>query len=282
MLVPSAVCSSGPNGSTTGAVMAKQRKAGQSKKRGKPESEKAKDQAGGRGAGGSGRKASGSLAEWVKSLLLAVVLFLLIRTFLVETFEIISGSMEDTLLVGDLLLVNRAAMGRRVPGTSWRIPGYSSPKRGDVLVFDPHHEVDMKLVKRLLGLPGDTLQMRGKQLYVNGEPLSEPYVQHDLASEDFTDPIMKWQMEFLLPETDRESYQPTRDNWGPIVIPPGHYFMLGDNRDLSYDSRFWGPLESWRIEGRVILIYFSYNKESLRPFPWLREIRWGRIGDLVH
>ncbi|MFH1764506.1 MAG: signal peptidase I, partial [Gemmatimonadota bacterium] len=93
---------------------------------------------------------------------------------------------------------------------------------------------------------------------------------------------MVWQLEFLLPETDRESYQPTRDDWGPIVIPDGHYFMLGDNRDSSYDSRYWGPLEQWRIEGRVVLIYFSYNKPSLRPFPWLREVRWGRIGDLVH
>jgi signal peptidase I len=234
-----------------------------------------------KGSGDAGRGGNNSLGEWAKSLLIAVVLFLIIRTFLAQTFVIISGSMEGTLLVGDLLLVNRAAVGSRVPGTSMRIPGYTTPERGDVLVFDPHHEVDMKLVKRLLGLPGDTLEMRGKQLYINGERLSEPYARHETDGDDLTDPIMMWQRDFLLPGTDRDAYQPTRDDWGPIIIPEEYYFMLGDNRDLSYDSRYWGPLEQWRIEGRVVLIYFSYNKQPLRPFPWLREIRWGRILDLV-
>ena len=215
------------------------------------------------------------------SLLIALVLFLVIRTFLINTFVIISGSMEETLLVGDLLLVNRVSVGSRVPGTSVRIPGYSKPERGDVLVFDPHHEVDMKLVKRLIGLPGDTLEMRGKQLFLNGERLSEPYVRHESAGDALTDPIMMWQLDFLLPGIDRSAYQPTRDDWGPIIIPGGHYFMLGDSRDSSYDSRYWGPLEQGRIEGSVVLVYFSYNKASFRPFPWLREVRWGRILDLV-
>jgi len=229
----------------------------------------------------AGRNPKNTLREWVTSLLIAVVLFLVIRTFLINTFVIISGSMEETLLVGDLLFVNRVAVGSRVPGTSIRIPGYSKPERGDVLVFDPHHEVDMKLVKRLLGLPGDTLEMRGKQLYLNGERMVEPYVQDDATGDDLADPIMMWQQDFLPPGLDRSAYQPTRDDWGPIIIPEGHYFMLGDNRDSSYDSRYWGPLDQGRIEGRVVLIYFSYNKASFRPFPWLREIRWGRILDLV-
>jgi signal peptidase I len=221
-----------------------------------------------------------SMVEWAKSLFVAIVLFLVIRTFLVHTFVIISGSMENTLLVGDLLLVNRASVGSRIPGTPWRIPGYSALKRGDVLVFDPHHEPDMKLVKRLIGLPGDTLQMRDKVLLVNGVALEEPYVQN-LNTPDDPHPMMAWQEEYVLDEDSNGSYQPTRDNWGPIVVPPEHYFMLGDNRDTSLDSRYWGFLESWRVEGRAVLVYFSYNKGSLRPFPWLREIRWGRIGDLV-
>jgi signal peptidase I len=235
-----------------------------------------------KGSGSSAREGQSSFREWVKSFLVALVLFLIIRTFLVQTFVIISGSMESTLLIGDLLLVNRVAVGSRVPGTSLEIPGYSRLERGDVLVFDPAHEEDMKLVKRLMGLPGDTLEMRNKELLINGDHLSEPYAQHDDAGEDFTDPIMMWQRDFLLQGDDPNSYQPTRDDWGPITIPEGHYFMLGDNRDSSYDSRYWGLVERWRFEGRVVLIYFSYDKESIRPFPWLSEIRWGRIGDLVH
>ncbi len=223
----------------------------------------------------------GGLLEWIKSLLVAFVLFLFIRSFLIHTFVIISGSMEDTLLVGDLLLVNRAAVGSPVPWTSLRIPGYSEPKRGDILVFDPPHEKDMKLVKRLMGLPGDTLEMRDKVLYVNGDPLQEPYVQHVDPTSDDPHSWMAWQERYLLPGEGNGAYRPTRDNWGPLVVPPEHYFMLGDNRDTSFDSRYWGLLERWRLEGRAVLVYFSYEKDSMKPFPWLREIRWGRIGDLI-
>jgi signal peptidase I len=139
----------------------------------------------------------------------------------------------------------------------------------------------MRLVKRLIGLPGDTLIMRDKNLFVNGEPAVEPYVHQDRSTGDFNDAVMGWQEEFLSSGVDRASYYPTRDNWGPIVVTEGKLFLLGDNRDESYDSRYWGFLDRNRIEGRVALIYFSYNKESLRPFPWLREIRWSRIGDRV-
>ena len=92
---------------------------------------------------------------------------------------------------------------------------------------------------------------------------------------------MEWQKDHLVGDVDPESYRPTRDNWGPIVIPEGRYFMLGDNRDRSLDSRYWGLLERWRLEGRAVFIYFSYNKGSYRPFPWLREVRWGRVGDVI-
>jgi signal peptidase I len=227
------------------------------------------------------KREENSLLEWVKSLAIALVLFFFIRSFILHTFVIISGSMEETLLVGDLLLVNRAAVGSPIPGTSMRVPGYSQPKRDDVLVFDPHHEEDMKLVKRLIGLPGDTLEMREKALFINGESKDEPYAEYIDGSPGLTDPIMLWQRDHLLSGADRNAYQPTRDDWGPIVVPEGYYFMLGDNRDASYDSRYWGLLEQWRIEGRVSFIYFSYNRDSLRPFPFLKEIRWGRIGDRV-
>ncbi len=262
------------------------------KKRQRKQSSTASDGAASKGtaSNGAGPRASGAkkdkqeqnaLLEWTKSLALAVVLFLIIRTFLVHTFVIISGSMEDTLLVGDLLLVNRAAVGSRVPGTSIRIPGYSSVKRGDILVFDPPHEENMKLVKRLIGLPGDTLEMKNKVLYLNGVPQDEPYVKHQSIPDD-TSPWMSWQSAYVLEDSIHGPYRPTRDNWGPLVIPPDRYFMLGDNRDTSLDSRYWGLLERWRLEGRAVVIYFSYDKDSLEPFPWLRDIRWSRIGRLVH
>ena len=215
--------------------------------------------------------------EWTKSVVMAVALFLFIRTFLVQTYVITSGSMENTLLVGDMLVVNRLAIGSRIPGTGIRIPGYSEPRRGDVLVFDPHHEVDMMLVKRLLGLPGDTLEMRNAALYLNGEHLDEPYLNHYRGQDDRS-PEMAWQGEYLVAGVDRQSYSPSLHHWGPIVVPDGYYFMLGDNRDKSLDSRYWGLLESWRLEGRVVFRYFSYNRGSYRPFPAIREIRWGRIG----
>jgi len=218
--------------------------------------------------------------EWVKSIAIALVLFLFLRTFLVQTFVITSGSMKDTLLVGDMLVVNRAALGSRIPGTQVRIPGYSAPHRGDVIVFDPPHEETLMLIKRLMGMPGDTLEMRSRVLYRDGERLDEPYVVHSNV-EDEPHPWMEWQRDYLTSDVDPSTYAPTRDNWGPIVIPDGHYFMLGDNREQSLDSRYWGLLERWRLEGRAVFTYFSYNRESFRPFPWIREIQWSRIGDPI-
>lgn len=227
-------------------------------------------------------KQGSTLGEWVKSFVIAGILYVIIRTFLVQTFVITSGSMKNTLLVGDFLMVNRAALGTRVPGTHFSLPGYSEPHRFDIIVFDPPHEENLKLVKRLIGMPGDTLAMRDKVLYINGEPQDEPYVRYTEPQEDEVHPWMRWQYDYLAPGVDPEDYRPTRDNWGPLVIPEGHYFMLGDNRNTSLDSRYWGLLERWRLEARAGFIYFSYDKDSLEPFPWILEIRWGRIGHTVH
>ena len=222
-----------------------------------------------------------SLTEWTKSIGIAVGLFLVLRTFLVQTFVITSGSMEGTLLVGDMLVVNRVAIGSFIPGTGVRIPGYSSPKRSDVLVFDPPHEETLKLIKRLIGMPGDTVEMRGRVLYLNGDPVDEPYVVHTDASDEMH-PWMEWQRDYLEAGIDRLTYAPTRDTWGPLVIPDDRYFMLGDNRERSLDSRYWGLLEGWRLEGRAVFTYYSYNKDSYQPFPALREVRWGRIARGIH
>lgn len=243
------------------------------------------EQAAGAGSPKAAKKATPSeanwLVEWTKSLLIAAVLFLVLRTFLVQTFVITSGSMEDTLLVGDMLMVNRVAIGSRIPPTNIRIPGYSSPRRLDVIVFDPPHEENLKLVKRLIGMPGDTLEMRNRALYINGVVQDEPYLKHSDVGDE-AHPWMEWQRDYLAPGHDPRSYAPTRDNWGPLVIPEDRYFMMGDNRETSLDSRYWGLLEGWRLEGRAVFVYFSYNKESYRPFPWLREIRWGRVGHWIN
>lgn len=227
-----------------------------------------------------GDSASGSLREWVKTIVVAALLFVGIRSFLVQTFFITSGSMEKTLLVGDMLVVNRAALGSPIPFLGIRIPGYSALRRGDIVVFDPPPPdtmVGMKLVKRVIGLPGDTLQMRNQVLFIDGVARDEPYVTHS-GNPDESNEWMRWQKDYILGTVDPRSYAPTRDNWGPLVVPADAYFMMGDNREFSVDSRYWGLVERWRIEGRVSFVYFSYNGKSYRPFPWLREIRWNRIG----
>lgn len=219
--------------------------------------------------------------EWVKTIAITLVLLVLLRTFLVQTFVITSGSMEDTLLVGDFVIVDRIAMGTRIPGTLARTPGYSEPKRWDVLVFDPAHEERMKLVKRLVGMPGDTLEMREKQLFLNGEAQDEPWVRYDDPTGDDEHPWMRWQSEHLLESSEAAEYRPTRDNWGPLVVPEDHYFFLGDNRDFSLDSRYWGLIERWRIEGRARFLYYSYDQESPTAFRFLREVRWNRVGQAI-
>lgn len=220
--------------------------------------------------------------EWLKSIIVAFALFLVIRTFLVEAFRIPTGSMEQTLLVGDFLLVNKAVYGAQLPGTEFHLPAFGEPQRGDIVVFVPPHEPDKNYVKRLVGLPGDTLTMLDKVLYINGEPQVEPYVQHsDPYGLDVVLPF-NWQKQYLADGVDAGDYRPTRDNWGPIVVPVDRYFVLGDNRDDSEDSRYWGFVEKTAIKGRPLFIYYSFDPGTLRPFPWLTQIRWARIGGTVH
>ncbi|MBI4410587.1 MAG: signal peptidase I [Gemmatimonadetes bacterium] len=220
--------------------------------------------------------------EWTKSILIAFALFLVIRTFLVEAFRIPTGSMERTLLVGDFLLVNKAVYGAQLPGTAVRLPAFDRPRRGDIVVFTPPHEPGKNYVKRLIGLPGDTLFMRDKVLYVNGQAQIEPFVTHSDPHGDIFVPGMMWQREHLVGDADGATYRPTRDNWGPLLVSTGHFFVLGDNRDDSEDSRYWGFVDKAAIKGQPLFIYYSFDPNTMRPFPWLTEIRWGRIGGTVH
>ena len=226
-------------------------------------------------------KARRVAAEWLKSLATGFVLFLVIRIALVQTFTIISGSMENTLLVGDLLVISKAAYGAMIPGTESRLPGYSHPKRGDVVVF--HSPIEpLILVKRLVGLPGDTLSMRDGVLEINGRRQREAYVRRQPSIPDGTSPELNWQARFLVDPEIADAYRPTRDNWGPIVVPESNYFMLGDNRDESRDSRYWGFVPEVNLQGRALFLYFSVARDDPggRPYAF-PHVRWRRIGGRV-
>lgn len=219
--------------------------------------------------------------EWVRSILIAFVLFLLVRSFIVEAFRIPTASMESTLLVGDFLLVNKAAYGAQIPGTHLRIPSIFEPDRGEVVVFNPPHDPSRNYVKRVVGLPGDTVEMRGKVLYRNRKPVEEPYVRYLNRHPDVVHPGMKWQEDYLVDRGEAHSYRPSRDHWGPLVVPDEKYFVLGDNRDDSEDSRHWGFVDRAAIRGRPWLIYYSFDPGLDEPLPWLRFVRWSRIGGVV-
>jgi signal peptidase I len=220
--------------------------------------------------------------EWFKAISTALVVFFLIRAFLVEAFKIPTGSMENTLLIGDFLLVNKMVYGAEIPMTQQRLPSLADPQQGDVIVFFPPHEPTKNYVKRVVGLQGDTLEMRDKVLYRNGEPVVELYARYVDPFSDPADPRMEWQRAYLpAGKRDWRSYHPTRDNWGPLVVPEAKLFTLGDNRDNSEDSRYWGFVDESSVRGRPLLVYYSFQPDAAHPFAWLTGIRWTRLGDLI-
>jgi signal peptidase I len=218
-----------------------------------------------------------SAREWVKSIAIALVIWFFLRALLVEAFRIPSGSMENTLLIGDFLFVNKALYGAEIPIVNKRLPAFREPERLDIVIFESPVERGTNVVKRLVGMPGDTLAMESNVLLVNGESLDEPYVIPGEPGSDHEDPRMRaWQVRYLV-RRDQRTYRPTLQNWGPIVVPPDSFFVMGDNRDNSYDSRYWGFLGRDRISGRPLLIYYSYDRDGVLPLPFLTSIRWQRI-----
>jgi signal peptidase I len=220
------------------------------------------------------------LLEWTKSILVALLVWFFLRTFLVEAFRIPSGSMENTLLIGDFLFVNKALYGAEVPILGARLPAVREPKRNDILVFDSVEDEGLKVVKRLIGMPGDTLSMENGELFRNGERVNEPYAVHSDPTRS-EDPIQRakmreWQLPHLV-KRNAANYQPDLQEWGPIVVPPDSFFMMGDNRDSSYDGRYWGFLPRMNVRGRPLVVYFSYDASNWRPLPFLTAVRWGRL-----
>ena len=228
--------------------------------------------------------------DWTRSLVFALMLFLVVRTFIVEAFKIPTSSMEGTLLVGDFLLVNKAAYGAEVPFLGVALPTMKEPQRGDIVVFNPPHDPLKNYVKRVVGVPGDTLEMRKKTLYLNGVEMHEDFARYlDASGADAVHPNMKWQSNHLLametaPSHGRDrgrQYRPSRDNWGPLSVPEANYFVLGDNRDSSEDSRYWGFVNRQAIRGQPWIVYYSFDASSEQRVPWLRSVRWDRVGGRI-
>ena len=190
------------------------------------------------------------LLEYLEALAVALVLAFVIRTFVVQAFKIPSGSMLDTLLIGDHLLVNKFLYGTHIPFTDKVVLPLEEPQRSDVIVFEFPEDTTKDFIKRIIGVPGDVVEMKDKVLTRNGETLVEPYIKH----------------------TD-SGLQQRRDNFGPITVPAGKYFVMGDNRDESYDSRFWGFVDKDKIRGKAWMIYWSWDGPS--------DIRLSRIGRMV-
>jgi signal peptidase I len=221
------------------------------------------------------------LRDWFRFAAVTLVLFLLIRGFVLEAFTIPTSSMEGTLLVGDFLFVNKALYGAEIPGTTVRLPALRDPTRGDVVVFRPPHDPSRVYVKRVVGIPGDTLEMERKTLIRNGMPQDEAYAVHDDLRGDAIHPNMKWQSEFLTASESSNGYLPTRDNWGPLVVPDRSFFVLGDNRDNSEDSRYWGFIEREDITGRPWMVYLSVLDPEGFSGGWVQRVRWDRVGHIV-
>ena len=203
--------------------------------------------------------------EWFESMCVAVILALFVRTFVVQAFKIPTGSMENNLLIGDHLLVNKLIFAPTMTSFERTILPTDPIRRGDIIVFKYPEDPERDYIKRVIGLPGDTLELRGKELSINGKVLNEPYV-HFL----FGDPA---------PGSPDYSDLDVRRKYGPVTVPPDHYFMMGDNRDNSQDSRYWGFMPRSYVKGKALFVYFSFGDAASGLFS---NIRWGRMFHQIH
>lgn len=197
----------------------------------------------------------GKLRENIEALVIAVLLALFIRAFVVQAFKIPSGSMQNTLLIGDQLLVNKFIYGIKLPFTNQTIIPVKDPQRGEIIVFKFPEDPSKDFIKRVVAVGGDTVEIRNKVLYVNGLKQSDEHTVH------------------VDPRVFPREYQP-RDNFGPVTVPKGKLFVMGDNRDESNDSRYWGFVDLAAVRGRAILIYWSWDSKNF-------NVRWNRLGHLI-
>jgi signal peptidase I len=203
-----------------------------------------------------GPKRKSVFREYAEAIIIALVFALLIRTFVVQAFKIPSGSMEPTLQIGDHILVNKFIFGLQIPFTSIRLFPWEQPQQGDVVVFIYPVDPSKDFIKRVIAVEGDSVRLVNKKLHINGVEVSDP---HAVYKEDSS---------FL---SDLQK----RENFGPVTVPKGQLFVLGDNRDRSLDSRFWGFVPVKDVRGKAFIIYWSWNSEET-------NVRWTRIGHLIH
>ena len=196
------------------------------------------------------------LREYAESIIIAILLAMVIRTYLVQAFKIPSGSMEETLAIGDHLLVNKFIYGSKLPFSDNRVLAIRNPRRGDVIVFEYPEDPSKDFIKRIVGAPGDVVEGKNKKVFVNGKPYENSHEVHK-------------EKEVIPKEMN------PRDTFGPVTVPPGSYFVMGDNRDRSYDSRFWGFVSMEKIKGLAFIKYWSWDREKLRP-------RFGNIGRQIN
>jgi signal peptidase I len=203
------------------------------------------------------RRRKSVVREYAEAIAIAVLLALVIRTVIVQAFTIPSGSMMDTLLVGDYILVNKFLYGPEIPLVDWHTPALRDPHRGDIIVFKYPQDEKRDFIKRIIGTPGDEVQVKGHQVLVNGKALVEPYVKPIESS-----------------YTRSASYCGYAYGCEPTRVPADSYFVMGDNRDNSQDSRYWGFVKRDKIKGKAFLIYWSWDSDR----HWLR---WWRLGKYI-
>jgi signal peptidase I len=191
--------------------------------------------------------------EYTEAIVTALILALVIRAYIIQAFKIPSGSMIPTLLVGDHILVNKFLYGTKIPFSDKKILVLREPEKGDVIVFKYPENPKKDFIKRVVATEGDVIEERNKVVYVNGKAIAEPYARH-------------------FDRTFRSGGMDPRDNFGPLVVPEDKLFVMGDNRDQSYDSRYWGFVDLKAIRGKALLIYWSWDPDN-----WLRFNRIGRL-----
>jgi signal peptidase I len=197
--------------------------------------------------------------EYIESLLIAVIIALFVRSVFIQAYKIPSGSMEPTLLIGDHLLVNRLSYVVKVPYFDNVLYTLGKPKRGDVIVFRYPENIKVDYIKRVIATEGDTVEIKDKVIYINGVKTTDSWGHYQNT-----------------PPLPRELAP--KDNFGPYTVPKDACFAMGDNRDNSADSRFWGPVRKEHLVGKALILYFSLNSGTRDPFEY---IRWSRIGQLI-
>uniref|UniRef100_UPI00405795F1 signal peptidase I n=1 Tax=Candidatus Electronema sp. TaxID=2698783 RepID=UPI00405795F1 len=203
------------------------------------------------------------IREYIEAIVIAIVLALFIRTFIVQAFKIPSGSMLETLQIGDHLLVSKFIYGIKMPFTGKVLIPIKEPQRGDIVVFKYPEDPKLDYIKRVIAVGGETVEIKDKKVFINGKPLTDDHGQ-------------------IKDERVISASESPRDNFGPVTVPEGKLFVMGDNRDNSYDSRFWGFVDLNAVRGKAFILYWSWDvQHNLFSVDRLASVRWGRIGNLV-